>query len=82
MKRKIKFEKLQYAVKIDINNDYIIFPHNNLKAIYSTENNKNTINIITIGKHQLILQLNCDEIIDISYKDKNMDIVDYINKQL
>ena len=82
MMKNIKIVRLQYAVKIDVDNNYSIYPHNCLKASYDNEEDKNIINIKTIGKNKLILSFNKEELIDIYYKDKNTDIVEYINKLL
>lgn len=75
----IKFGKLTYGVKIDIDNTYIIYPHNYLKAEYD-ENGK--INIKTIGAKKIILLFDRNKIIDVYYKDRFLDLVEYINKQL
>ena len=75
----IKFGKLTYEVKIDIDNTYIIYPHNYLKAEYD-ENGK--INIKTIGAKKIILSFDRNKIIDVYYKDRFLDLVEYINKQL
>lgn len=76
----INFQKLDYSVKINIDNNYIIFPHNYLKALYDIDNE--TIKICTIGENKIILSFNKDKVTDIYYKDKNINVVDYINKQL
>lgn len=75
----IKFDKLTYVVKIEIDNTYVIYPHNYLKAEYD-ENGK--INVKTIGAKKIILSFDKDKIIDVYYKDRFMDLVKYINKQL
>ena len=76
----IKFDRLKYSVKITIGNTYIIYPHNCLKAKYSDD--KCMINIVTIGSNNIILSFNKDKLTDIYYKDRFMDKVDYVNKQL
>lgn len=76
----IKFDKLDYSVKISIDNTFIIYPHNCLKAEYADD--KNIINIKVMGSNNIILSFSKDKLIDIYYKDKFIDKVDYINKQL
>lgn len=45
----IKFNKLTYGVKIDIDNTYMIYPHNYLEAEYD-ENGKISIKTIRSKK--------------------------------
>lgn len=77
--KEIKFNRLTYGVKIDIDNTYIIYPHNYLKAEYDENGN---INIKTKGTNKIILSFEKNNIIDVYYKDRLMDEVEYVNKQL
>lgn len=77
--KEIKFNRLTYGVKIDIDNSYMIYPHNYLKAEYDENGN---INIKTKGTNKIILSFEKNNIIDVYYKDRFMDEVEYINKQL
>lgn len=75
----VKFEKLMYAVKISIDNSYVIYPHNYLCA---REQDNDYIGIYTIGKDKLVLSIRKEDIYDIDYRNKSLDIINYINKQL
>lgn len=75
----IKFNRLTYGVKIEIDNTYMIYPHNYLEAEYD-DNDK--INIKTIGSKKIVLSFDKNKLTDVYYKDKFMDKVEYINKQL
>lgn len=77
--KEIKFNRLTYGVKIYIDNTYIIYPHNYLKAEYDENGN---INIKTKGTNKIILSFEKNNIIDVYYKDRLMDEVEYVNKQL
>lgn len=79
--KNIKIDKLKYAVKISVDNDYSIYPHNCLKASYGDED-KEIINIHTIGKNKTIMTFNKNELINVYYKEKYTDTVEYINKLL
>lgn len=75
----VKFEQLKFGVKINIGNNYMIYPYGCLIAIYDKNG---VINIYTIGTNELILSFYPDNIIDIDYRDQHLDIVQYINKNI